>query len=63
MSMAFGSGAEQNEPLGRAVIGGLLVATLMTLFAVPAAYSILSRDVIGKHQRDAEIEAITLPGA
>ncbi len=63
MSMAFGSGAEQNEPLGRAVIGGLLVATLMTLFVVPAAYSILSRDVIGKHQRDAEIEAITLPGA
>jgi CzcA family heavy metal efflux pump len=63
MAMAFGSGAEQNEPLGRAVIGGLLVATLMTLFVVPAAYSILSRDVIGKHQRDAEIEAITLPGA
>jgi CzcA family heavy metal efflux pump len=63
MSMAFGSGAEQNEPLGRAVIGGLVVATLMTLFVVPAAYSILSRDVIGKHQRDAEIEAITLPGA
>ncbi|MBF6571691.1 MAG: efflux RND transporter permease subunit [Candidatus Binataceae bacterium] len=63
MSMALGSGAEQNEPLGRAVIGGLLIATLMTLFVVPAAYSILSGDVIGKHQRDAEIEAIMLPGA
>jgi CzcA family heavy metal efflux pump len=63
MAFALGTGAEQNEPLGRAVIGGLIVATLMTLFVVPAAYSILSRDVIGKHQRDAEIEAITLPGA
>src|SRR5271156_2115370 len=32
MALALGSGAEQNAPLGRAVIGGLIVATLMTLF-------------------------------
>ncbi len=63
MALAFGEGGEQNAPLGRAVIGGLLVATLMTLFVVPAVYSIFSRHVKGKHQRDAEIEAITLPGA
>ncbi len=63
MALAMGSGSEQNAPLGRAVIGGLLAATLMTLFVVPAVYSIFSRSLIGKHQRDAEIEAIGLPGA
>jgi len=34
------------------------MATLTTLFVVPAVYSIFSRDVIGKHERDAEIEAL-----
>jgi multidrug efflux pump subunit AcrB len=63
MSLALGEGGEQNAPLGRAVIGGLLAATLMTLFVVPAVYSIMGRNVKGKHQRDAEIEAITMPGA
>jgi multidrug efflux pump subunit AcrB len=63
MALALGSGSEQNAPLGRAVIGGLMVATMMNLFVVPAVYSIFSRNLIGKHQRDAEIEAITLPGA
>jgi multidrug efflux pump subunit AcrB len=63
MALALGSGSEQNAPLGRAVIGGLLAATMMTLFVVPAVYSIFSRSLIGKHQRDLEIEAITLPGA
>ncbi len=63
MALSLGSGSEQNAPLGRAVIGGLMAATMMTLFVVPAVYSIFSRDVIGKHQRDAEIEAINLPGA
>jgi len=63
MALALGSGSEQNAPLGRAVIGGLFAATLMTLFVVPAVYSIFSRSLKGKHQRDLEIEAITLPGA
>ncbi|HTR63406.1 MAG TPA: efflux RND transporter permease subunit [Candidatus Binataceae bacterium] len=63
MALALGSGSEQNAPLGRAVIGGLLAATAMTLFVVPAVYSIFSRALIGKHQRDSEIEAISLPGA
>jgi multidrug efflux pump subunit AcrB len=63
MALALGSGSEQNAPLGRAVIGGLAVATAMTLFVVPAVYSIFSRALIGKHQRDAEIESIGLPGA
>ena len=41
MSLGFGEGGEQNAPLGRAVIGGLLVATVATLFFVPAVYSII----------------------
>jgi CzcA family heavy metal efflux pump len=63
MALSLGSGSEQNAPLGRAVIGGLMAATMMTLFVVPAVYSIFGRDVIGKKQRDAEIEAVNLPGA
>jgi CzcA family heavy metal efflux pump len=41
MALAFGEGGEQNAPLGRAVIGGLLVATVSTLFIVPIIYSLL----------------------
>jgi multidrug efflux pump subunit AcrB len=39
MSLGLGEGGEQNAPLGRAVIGGLSVATLTTLFFVPVVYS------------------------
>jgi len=63
MALALGEGGEQNAPLGRAVIGGLLVATLMTLFVVPAVYSTFSGHFKGKHQRDSELEAMTLPNA
>jgi multidrug efflux pump subunit AcrB len=43
MSLGLGEGGEQNAPLGRAVIGGLMVATLYTLFFVPVTYSLLRR--------------------
>ncbi len=43
MSLGLGEGGEQNAPLGRAVIGGLLLATLTTLFFVPVMYSVLRR--------------------
>jgi multidrug efflux pump subunit AcrB len=43
MSLGLGEGGEQNAPLGRAVIGGLLVATVFTLFFVPVMYSVLRR--------------------
>jgi len=43
MALALGEGGEQNAPLGRAVIGGLLVATVTTLFFVPAVFSVLHR--------------------
>ena len=41
MSLGLGEGGEQNAPLGRAVIGGLTVATLSTLLFVPVVYSLL----------------------
>lgn len=41
MSLGFGEGGEQNSPLGRAVIGGLILATFATLFFVPVVYSLL----------------------
>jgi multidrug efflux pump subunit AcrB len=43
MSLGLGEGGEQNAPLGRAVIGGLLLATFSTLFVVPVVYSLLRR--------------------
>jgi multidrug efflux pump subunit AcrB len=63
MAMGLGEGGEQNAPLGRAVIGGLLCATLATLFFVPSVFSLLHRsrkpDQIGKasHQSDQPIHA------
>jgi multidrug efflux pump subunit AcrB len=43
MALSLGEGGEQNAPLGRAVIGGLLLATLSTLFFVPAMYSVMRK--------------------
>ena len=43
MSLGLGEGGEQNAPLGRAVIGGLLVATVVTLVVVPAIYCLVRR--------------------
>jgi multidrug efflux pump subunit AcrB len=43
MALGFGEGGEQNAPLGRAVIGGLLCATVATLIFVPGVFSVLHR--------------------
>jgi CzcA family heavy metal efflux pump len=43
MALGLGEGGEQNAPLGRAVIGGLLLATASTLLFVPVIYSLLRR--------------------
>jgi len=43
MALGLGEGGEQNAPLGRAVVGGLVLATLTTLFFVPVMYSLLRR--------------------
>src|ERR1700716_3613615 len=44
MALGLGDGGEQNAPLGRAVIGGLMAATVATLLFVPAVFSLLHRD-------------------
>jgi multidrug efflux pump subunit AcrB len=41
LALGLGEGGEQNAPLGRAVIGGLLLATVSTLFFVPAVFSLI----------------------
>jgi multidrug efflux pump subunit AcrB len=44
MALSLGEGGEQNAPIGRAVIGGLLFATVGTLIIVPVIYSILAKE-------------------
>ena len=56
MAIGTGEGGEQNAPLGRAVIGGLLVATVFTLFVVPLFYSILRRSIPTYHTMDVKFE-------
>jgi multidrug efflux pump subunit AcrB len=43
MALSLGEGGEQNAPIGRAVIGGLLFATVGTLLIVPVMYSLMSK--------------------
>ena len=57
MALGTGEGGEQNAPLGRAVIGGLLVATVVTLFIVPLVYSLLRHAPPTKHRLDERFEA------
>jgi multidrug efflux pump subunit AcrB len=56
MALGIGEGAEQNAPLGRAVIGGLLMATVTTLFVVPIVYSYLRKRAPVDHDRQIEDE-------
>jgi multidrug efflux pump subunit AcrB len=43
MALGLGEGGEQNAPLGRAVIGGLIFATAATLFFVPTVFMLVSK--------------------
>jgi multidrug efflux pump subunit AcrB len=52
MALGLGDGGEQNAPLGRAVIGGLIFATASTLLFVPAFFSVLQ----GKRRQSAQVE-------
>ncbi len=56
MALGMGEGGEQNAPLGRAVIGGLLFATVTTLFVVPIVYSYLRTKPPVDHERELEQE-------
>jgi multidrug efflux pump subunit AcrB len=51
MALGFGEGGEQNAPLGRAVIGGLLFATAATLFFVPSVFAIFHGRREAKRER------------
>jgi len=59
MSLGLGEGGEQNAPLGRAVIGGLCLATVATLFFVPVVYSVLRK----KAPDATSVDAALLEGA
>ena len=48
MALGLGEGAEQNAPLGRAVIGGLLFATVSTLYFVPVVYASIHQRLVNK---------------
>jgi CzcA family heavy metal efflux pump len=56
MALALGSGGEQNAPIGRAVIGGLLFATVGTLVMVPVIYSLLRKEAPINYDRRIEEE-------
>ena len=62
MALGMGEGGEQNAPLGRAVTGGLLMATVATLFVVPLVYSLLRKEPPVDYERliaEEEREEIT----
>jgi multidrug efflux pump subunit AcrB len=56
MALGIGEGAEQNAPLGRAVIGGLLLATVTTLLIVPIVYSYMRKQPPIDHDKEIEEE-------
>jgi multidrug efflux pump subunit AcrB len=56
MALGYGEGGEQNAPLGRAVIGGLVLATVTTLFIVPVVYSLLRTKPPVDHGKQIEDE-------
>lgn len=55
-ALSFGEAGEQNAPLGRAVIGGLLMATVVTLFVIPIVYSLLRSALPTKHVLEARFQ-------
>jgi multidrug efflux pump subunit AcrB len=57
MALGLGDAGEQNAPLGRAVIGGLIMATLATLFIVPIFYTLLRRKPPTLHTLDVRFAA------
>ncbi len=57
MALALGEAGEQNAPLGRAVIGGLLMATMVTLFVVPLFYVLLRKKLPSKYLLEKRFQA------
>jgi multidrug efflux pump subunit AcrB len=54
MALGIGEGSETNLPLARAVIGGLTVSTVFTLFLIPALYTLLDRFARKRPEDDEE---------
>jgi multidrug efflux pump subunit AcrB len=63
MSLGLGEGGEQNAPLGRAVIGGLFMATVATLLFVPVVFSFMHRRAPARSQADDSSAAAALASA
>jgi multidrug efflux pump subunit AcrB len=61
MALGLGEGGEQNAPLGRAVIGGLIFATVSTLFFVPVMFSIIHRHHSAKPAPEANLGETHVP--
>jgi multidrug efflux pump subunit AcrB len=61
MALGLGEGGEQNAPLGRAVIGGLIFATVSTLFFVPVVFSFIHRRYARKQAPEANPGATHVP--
>jgi multidrug efflux pump subunit AcrB len=60
MSLGLGEGGEQNAPLGRAVIGGLFMATIATLLFVPVVFSFMHRRKIARSKPEGMADAAPL---
>ena len=54
LALGFGEGGDQTAPLGRAVVGGLALATLATLFVLPSAFAILASRKVRSPSLDPE---------
>jgi multidrug efflux pump subunit AcrB len=57
MALGLGEGGEQNAPLGRAVIGGLIFATVSTLFFVPVVFSFIHRNFARRAAPQADLNS------
>jgi HAE1 family hydrophobic/amphiphilic exporter-1 len=63
LALAIGEGAEQRAPMARAVIGGLITSTLLTLFVVPVMYTLLDDAVAWVRNRKRSPETVPVPAA
>jgi multidrug efflux pump subunit AcrB len=58
MAIGLGEGGEQNAPLGRAVIGGLMVGTIATLFFVPVVFSMIYKRIEARARNKPDAGAV-----
>jgi multidrug efflux pump subunit AcrB len=56
MAIGFGTGSETNMPLARAVIGGLLVSTFLTLLLIPTLYTVFEEKFKRSIKQDEELK-------